>query len=252
MQFIALVSLKIGGRQMKNTVIIVPGLFGGIASKYYKPLAKMLGSDDFLLFRAGADWEPDEIADEIRQIEGAKKVVCLSCGAMIGNLLAGEKNTMVFYICPYIGADFINRNRTAYALRRFYRILASVAMAVSRPFMRHRWYPLFGGTKMDGWFLSTYAICKQLKYAFSKTPSISRVDGVIYSYGDKFVEPNVASAMSLNAVVARTASGEGPAHINLRHKGEKFGSTARADSAELSDDAVAYIAAFSQMLKRLR
>ena len=50
---------------MERTIVVIPGLFGGVSKKHYRPLAEMFGSEDFLLFRAGADWEPMNIAEQI-------------------------------------------------------------------------------------------------------------------------------------------------------------------------------------------
>lgn len=234
-------------------LIIVPGLFGGLARRYYQPLAALLGHDDFLLFRAGTDWDPASMAAEIRQLKGHKQVVCLSLGAMVGNLLADDEDTEVFYLCPYLGTDFINRRQKGYAIRfqRLFKALATALAVIAKPFRRHRWYPLWGGTKPDGWFLSVYAICEQLKYAFSETPAINLVDGVVYSYGDSVVEPTAASITSFNSVEAKTADGKGPSHANLREEGESFGSTT-ADHGNLSSDAEAYLAAFADMLAQYR
>ena len=237
---------------MERTIVVIPGLFGGVSKKHYRPLAEMFGSEDFLLFRAGADWEPMDIAEQIREIDGYKVLVCLSCGAIIGNLLANDSDTEVYYICPYVGADFINREKKAYVyrMRHLFGAVASVLVVVTRPFKNHRWYPLYGGTKPDGWFLSIYAICKQLKYAFSDVPTVNRVDGLVLSYGDSVVEPTMAIRTSSNAVVAKTACGKYPAHVNLRDEGEKFGSTNISQNGRLSEDAKAYLSAFGNMLNQ--
>lgn len=239
----------------KSTVIVIPGLFGGVSKKYYRPLAKMLGSDDFLLLRAGSDWEPKDIAKRIRQIEGHKILICLSCGAIVGNILATDDDVEVYYICPYIGVNFINRKEKicVYKLRHFFRGLASVLMAITKPFKWHRWYPLYGGTKPDGWFLSVYAICKQFKYAFGEIQDINTVDGTILSYGDNVVEPTAAIKTSSNVIVAMTAGKSGPSHVNLRAEGEKFGAI-RSDvsdtDANMSEDAEAYLTAFAEIITR--
>lgn len=234
---------------MKDAIIVVPGLFGGLASKYYTPLTKLLGSDQFLLFRAGADWNPNAIAADIKRIEGKKKVICFSCGAMIGNLLTEDKDTDVFYICPCLGREFL-RGRLLHILSPALRILAFIFMGISKPFAQHRWYPLYGGTKLDNWFLSLYAISKQFSYIFDKTPSIKSVNGVIYSTGDRVINPTAVAKMFPRAIAAWTTDQKGPEHINLREDGEKFGSTTTSQNGNLSSDAKAYLNAFQSLIKR--
>lgn len=234
---------------MKDAIIVVPGLFGGLASKYYKPLAKLLGSDQFLLFRAGSDWEPSKIAADIKRIEGKKKVICFSCGAMIGNLLADDTNIDVFYVCPCLGREFL-RGKLLCALSPALRVLAFIFMGISKPFAQHRWYPLWGGTKLDNWFLSLYAISKQFSYIFDRAPLAKSVNGVIYSTGDKIINPTAVAKIFPNAIAAWTTDQKGPEHINLREDGEKFGSAATSQNGNLSNDAIAYLTAFRSLIKR--
>lgn len=234
---------------MDKTIIIVPGLFGGLSKKSYMPLAKTFGAKDFLLFRAGADWNPEAIAMDISNISGHKIVICLSCGALIGNLLAGHPGTEVFYMCPCLGRDFL-RNKVIRRLSPFLRIISLVFMAITKPLAWHRWYPLYGGTKPDGWHLSLYAIIKQFAYILSKTPLIKPVSGVVYSLGDNSIDPNSVLAAFPDAVSAWTVDHNSPAHINLRSEGSQFGHIGTDQSDKPGRDAEAYIEAFRKILSK--
>lgn len=231
-------------------VFIVPGLFGGLAKKNYEPLAELFGTKKFEIIRAGSDWRPQRLANIIRQNEEEKVVVCLSLGATVGNLLANDSKTTVYHICPFIGNGF-NRRVYPQKLRLLFRGLAFVCMAITKPFKNHRWYPLFGGTRPDGHFLSLYAIFQQLWYSFDKTPEIYQVAGVVFSDGDKTVSPEIVKKRFQNTIVAKRADGKNPSHCNFRKKNEKFGKKSRAKaSEELGEDAKAYILALSSLIKR--
>lgn len=233
-------------------IIVVMGLFGGLAKQYYAPLAEIFGQTDFEIFRAGADWNPAEIANKIRQIKGEKVVICLSLGAMVGNIVANDEKTDVYYICPFLGYEF---NRRAYRrkLRVFFRGLAAVCMAITKLFEWHRWYPPFGGTKPDGHFLSAYAICRQLWYSFGKTPEVNQASGVIYSEGDTTVDPEVIKKYFPGAIVAKRADGGEPYHANFREEGRSFGKAkTTAGVSVIGEDAKAYASALAQsFVKRL-
>lgn len=263
-----------GECKMEEQVIIVPGLFGGLSYEHYRPIANLFKTENYNVVRPGRDWNPVGIAADIKQLSGHKTVVCLSLGAIIGDLLAGDENITVYYVCPYLGASFINRREKTYAhrLRRVFRTTASVLMKLVSPFKWHRWYPLFGGTKPDGWFLSAYAIFEQLWYAFRETPEFNLVDGTVLSLGDEVVEPREAAKTSKNVVKAWTVSGTAPSHVNLRREGEKFGRRASKTAREkakmetkfktlaeltrvlepdpLSEDAKAYLSALSELIEK--
>lgn len=230
-------------------VIIIPGLFGGLERRYYVPLAGIFGQTDFEIFRAGADWNPAKIANSIRQIGGKKVVICLSLGAMVGNMVANDKDTDVYCVCPFLGNEF-NRRTYPRKLRVFFRGLAVICMIIAWPFKWHRWFPLFGGTRPDGHFLSVYAIFQQLWYSFRKTPKeIRNFSGVVYSRGDTTVDPGTIKNYFPNAIAAKRPNGEDPRHSNFRGDGDKFGKAKVAVSGNgVGEDAKAYIAALSSLL----
>lgn len=234
-------------------VIIVLGLFGGIERRYYQTLAKACGSDgkDFLILRAGSDWNPQEMAEKIRQIEGRKRVICLSLGALVGNIIAGDTDTEVYYMCPYLGAEFMNRANCSiqFTFRHVLRALACILVAVTWPFKWHCWYPLWGGCRPDKEFLSLYAVFKQLRDVCSAAPKIIPVDGVVYSLGDTFVEPEMAKKTAKRRFVVKWKNGGGPSHCKLSEK--EFGAIkAVSNDEELGNEGKAYIRAFSMMLSK--
>ena len=111
---------------------------------------------------------------------------------------------------------------------------------------------MFGGTKPDGWFLSIYAIARQYKAAATNARiKKNKVDGVVYSLGDKIVDPDVAASLTNYAAGASRGSGEYPKHANFRP--DKVGrfllrAFSKPPVSSFSSDGDAYRKAFSSVV----
>lgn len=141
----------------KDKLIIVMGFLGGTKRSHYKPLidmvlrsTKAIGSKyynfDFetIYFIPDSDWDPDRIADAIADMNGDHKVVvCLSCGAIVGNKVAAKRHTNVdvYYICPVLGREFLAFRQKW--LISIIRLFVGLFMLLAMPFKRHMWRPLF-------------------------------------------------------------------------------------------------------------
>lgn len=248
----------------KDKLVIVMGFLGGTKRSHYKPMiddvlrsTKAIGSKyydfDFetIYYLPDSDWNPDRIADAIVDMNGDHKVViCLSCGAIVGNKVAAKRHTNVdvYYICPVLGREFLAFRQKW--LLGLLRPIIGLLMLVSMPFMKHQWWPIFGGTKPDGNFLSIYAILKQLWYVFRQSGRIIKdVDGVIYSAGDRTVDNDMVVKTFKNHVEA-IGTYRPPLHANFRPNNiKRFERNAQYGVENgRSNDAEAYTDALSELI----
>lgn len=242
---------------MNGKIYLVPGALAGTEQKFYQPLVDVIidnyGRWPVENLRAGEDWDPQEFANQIRNDGAEKKVlICISLGALVGNIVANDEDTDVYYVCPYLGVDSVRKNAAVCIFRGVISLTMSVIMFISKPFKKHRFWPLFGGTKPDGWFLSIYAIARQYKAAATNAHiKKNKVDGVVYSLGDKIVDPEVAASLTNYAAGASRGSGEYPKHANFRP--DKVGrfllrAFSKPPISSYSSDGDAYRKAFSSVV----
>jgi hypothetical protein len=242
---------------MRGKIFLVPGALAGTEQRFYQPLIDVIKSSygDWPVenLRAGEDWNPAEFASQIRKDDAEKKVlICISLGSLVGNILANDEDTDVYYVCPYLGVDSVRRNSAVSIFRGVINVLMSIIMFISKPFKKHRFWPLFGGTKPDGWFLSIYAIARQYKAASTNAGiTKNKVDGVVYSLGDKIVDPDIAASLTNYAAGAMRGSGDYPKHANFRP--DKVGrfllrAFSKKPLSNYSSDGEAYRKAFSSVV----
>lgn len=208
---------------------VIKGFLGGTQNRYYddtmNAIAEKYHCNSICYIVPETDWNPEAIANEIARINSDKIVVCLSCGAVVGNMLARMKirgevlgDMKIFYICPVVGRESLTlyEKPIMRPLMSLVFVLVLILRMLSKPFKWHLWYPLFGGTKPDGNMMSIYAVLTQLWYCLHSGSIVYDVDGVVCSPIDKTASLHRIRENFINIIVAIRTDGEYPLHVNFR------------------------------------